>query len=190
MKKSKKLKFPSELRMDLVSEDWVVIATGRAKKPEAFKKGKQATEATPKKNCPFCKIIGHNSVIAVSNKYPAFLPHPDLDEKIEGNLYKKMNAVGFHEVVITRDHKKQMARFSIEEIKEVIDVYQERYLELMLKKFVNYISIFHNQGQEAGASITHPHSQIITTPLIDTDLRNALLNSKKYLTARDCFGKI
>ena len=98
-----------------------------------------------------------------------------------------MAAVGFHEVVITRDHQKQLAQFKIEQVKEVIDVYQERYLELKKEKFVNYISIFHNHGLEAGASITHPHSQIITTLLIDVDLKKALFNSQEYYqTTKKC----
>jgi len=50
----------------------------------------------------------------------------------------------------------------------------------MKKDFVNYVSIFHNHGAAAGASIFHPHSQIITTPLIDVDLNRALLNSGRY----------
>ena len=98
-----------------------------------------------------------------------------------------MNASGFHEVIVTKNHKKQMAQFSLEQIKEVFDVYQERYLSLMKEKFVNYVSIFHNHGAEAGASIKHPHSQIITTPLIDSDLRKALLTSRKYFQKhREC----
>ena len=95
-------------------------------------------------------------------------------------MYQRVDAVGFHEIVVTRNHEKPMALFSIEEIKEVIDVYQERYLSLMKEKFVNHISIFQNYGLEAGASIPHPHSQIITTPLIDVDLRRASINAKKY----------
>ncbi len=166
--------------MDLVSGDWVVIATGRAKKPEDFKKEKRILEKTSKKDCPFCKIIKNKSIVVIPNKYPAFLPHPELNEQVEGGLYRKMNAVGFHEVVITKDHDKQIAQFSVEQVKEVFDVYQERYLDLMPKKFVNHISIFHNHGQEAGASIVHPHSQIITTPLIDIDLQKALLRSQDY----------
>ena len=206
-KKSKKIKFPSELRFDLASKDWVVIATGRARRPEAFKKERRKIEKISKKDCPFCnistqekptlvfnkgkeiKLIRDNgapqewTIIVVPNKYPAFIPSSKIDKHIEGGLYEKLSAVGFHEVVITRDHKKQMAQFSKEQIKEVIDVYQERYLRLMKKKFVNYISIFHNHGIEAGASIAHPHSQIITTPLVDTDLKKAIHNSKKYFRA-------
>ena len=56
MKKTKKVKFPSELRFDLISKDWVVIATGRAKKPNDFKKEKRVIPIVPKKSCPFCNI--------------------------------------------------------------------------------------------------------------------------------------
>ncbi|PIV41604.1 MAG: galactose-1-phosphate uridylyltransferase [Candidatus Nealsonbacteria bacterium CG02_land_8_20_14_3_00_40_11] len=203
-KQSKKsnLKFPSELRLDLISKDWVVIATGRGKKPEVFKKEKKEEVKISPKICPFCnietqelpllifshgkkisykgKIPGNWTTIDIPNKFPAFLPHSKFEKKIEGNLYQTMNAVGFCELVVTRDHDKSLALLSIKDIKEVIDTYQERYLDLMKKKFVNYIAIFHNHGLRAGASQPHPHSQIITTPLIDVDLNRALFNSENY----------
>lgn len=199
---NKKSKFPSELRFDVVSKDWVVIATGRARRPEAFKMERK--KGLPKEKCPFCKIetqktptlifangkevplgpsdkIPKNwTTIVIPNLYPAFIRGTKLDERMEGDLYYAMNAVGFHEVVVTRDHERQLAQFSVNQIKEVIDVYQRRYLDLMNEEFVSYVSIFHNHGFEAGASIAHPHSQIITTPLIDTDLRSALSNSERY----------
>ena len=204
---SKKQKFPSELRFDTVSKDWVVIATGRAKKPEMFKKEKREKERVPKKNCPFChietqeaptlifskgkkvpldprgKIPKNWTTIVIPNKYPAFIRNARLRKRKEGELYQAMDAVGFHEVIVTRDHDKHLALFSVRRVKEVIDVYQTRYKELMDEPFVNYIFIFHNHGREAGASIYHPHSQLITTPLIDTDLQKALSNSEKYYRA-------
>ena len=200
--KKSKVKFPSELRFDLTSRDWVVIATGRAKRPETFKREKRKKEEVPESLCPFCQISTQEAptlifsygkkippdrgipkdwtTISIPNKFPAFLPSEKLNPRTEGKLYRAINAVGFHEVVITRDHKKSMGQFSISQVKEVLDVYQERYLELMKEKFVDYVSIFHNHGAEAGASLIHPHSQIITTPLIDVDLKKALFNSKKY----------
>jgi len=192
----KDIKFPSELRMDLVSQDWVIVATNRAKKPNDFKKLKKT------KKCLFCDIKKQNipvlvmaegetnprykkipknwTVAVVPNRYPALIPFFKLEEREEGGLYKKMNAVGFHEVVITRDHKKQLADLTVNRIKEVIDCYQLRYLDMKDKKFVNHISIFHNHGPLSGASIAHPHSQIITTFLLDVDLKNALSKAKKY----------
>ncbi len=178
----KKSKFPSELRLDLISKDWVVIATGRSRRPEAFKNESRSKVKVDKKSCPFCKAFENEKkdTLVLPNKYPAFLSHPDFDEKIEGNLYKTMNAVGFCELVVTKDHEKTLALLPLKKVEEVISAYQQRYLALMDKKFVNYISIFHNHGLEAGASQPHPHSQIITTPLIDVDLQRALSTSEKY----------
>ena len=203
-KKQKEDKFPSELRLDLVSRDWVVIATGRARRPETFKEEKKEKRRAEKKKCPFCKITSQEnptlvfvkgkkyplkdwsklpsdwSLVVVPNKYPAFLPYPKLEKRVEGGIYQKVNAVGYHEVVITRDHKKDIDELPREKIKEVFDAYQERYLALKDKRFVNHIFIFHNHGPKAGASIAHPHSQIITTPHIDTDLENALSRAEQY----------
>lgn len=238
---SNKIKFPSELRFGLGSGDWVVIATGRAKRPETFKQEKRSSQAVPKSQCPFCQIVSQApldasprssegkgqrrqaafalvsnnkhkapfellkgqenpilvfsqgkkiepgkgigeswTTLVVPNKFPAFTPSLKLNKRREGPFYQILDAVGFHEVVVTRDHKKHMAQFSIAEVKEVFDVYQERYRALKKEKFVNHISIFHNHGREAGASVAHPHSQIITTPLVDTDLKKALSNSRQY----------
>jgi len=202
MIKKSKIKFPSELRFDLVSKDWVVIATGRGKRPEVFKKEKREREELPKKLCPFCKVESQEkplliysqnkevslntripsnwTTIVIPNKFPPFLPSKKLEKKTEGRFYQTMNAVGFCELVVTRDHEKHFPQFKISQVKEVFDVYQKRYLDLMKKPLVNYVSIFHNHGAEAGASQPHPHSQIITTPLIDVDLQKAILNSERY----------
>ncbi len=203
MHNSKELKIiPSELRYDIASKDWVIIATGRSKRPENFKQEKKIKSGQPKKDCPFCKIgtqeeptfalasgkkvtpkdrlFKNWTTVAIPNKYPAVIPYIEKDENKEGPFFKKMNAVGFHEVIITRDHSKSLALLENNRVKELFDVYCERYKYFMKKSFVNYISIFHNHGPEAGASIFHPHSQIITTPLIDIDLNKAILNSKKY----------
>ena len=172
----------SELRFDIVSRDWVVIATGRAKRPETFKTRKEES-LEKERECPFChletqgKIIYESkNVVVVPNLYPAFSKGESLNKRNVGP-YQVMDGVGFHEVVITRDHNRQMAEFSVEEIKEVIDCYQSRYKELMTKPFVNYVSIFHNHGPTAGASISHPHSQILTTPLI---LSATMMSSAQY----------
>ncbi len=91
-----------------------------------------------------------------------------------------MQGNGFHEIVITRDHKKHLAIMPIEKVEEVIKAYQERYLALMNHKFVNYIFIFHNHGKEAGASIPHPHSQLIAVPILPADVRRSIEDTEKY----------
>ncbi len=191
--------FPSELRYDISSGDWVVVASGRAKRPEMFKKEERAKEETSTKECPFCNIDGTENVlsvfengkkreefteewsaISIANKFPAFLPADELNKRYENHLYQTMNAVGYHEVVITRDHYKSLGELPVEKVREVFALYKQRYVELKEKKHVNYVSIFHNHGAEAGASVAHPHSQILTTPLIDIDLNKALAKGRNY----------
>jgi len=183
----------SELRFDLVSKDWVVIATGRARRPETFKNHKQKEDGVPEKNCPFCHLETQFvpvliyppgdqkdwKIAVIPNKYPAFSRGINLRERAVGP-YQVMDGIGFHEVVISRDHSQSLALFETDRVKHVIDVYQERYLELMNEKLVNYVSVFHNHGVEAGASIAHPHSQIIAMPVTDPDIRRSLDNSRLF----------
>jgi UDPglucose--hexose-1-phosphate uridylyltransferase len=192
---SDKKKSSSELRFNLVCKDWVVIATGRARRPETFAKEKKKEVETPEKDCPFCHIetqsppvlkYGKNgdwSLVVITNKFPAFTPSESLRERAEGP-YSLMDGVGFHEVIVTKDHKRHMSEFSVAEIRQVLDAYQERYLELMNEKLVNYVSIFHNHGIEAGASIAHPHSQIIAIPITDPDLQSSIDGSRRFFEAQ------
>ncbi len=206
MKNKKNEKFPSELRLDKTSKDWVVIATGRAKRPEMFKKERRKGKKVPKGECPFCNLSEQESpvlayskgkkmdknnpkgwtTISIPNKYPAFVPSKTLNRKEENGFFETMNAVGFHEVIVTSDHEKSLALLPKEHVKEVIDVYVDRYRNLIKKKLVNYVAIFHNHGAEAGASIYHPHSQLIALPLIDPDLKDALARARKYKKTKDC----
>jgi len=185
-------KSPSELRFNLVSKDWVVIATGRAKRPETFAQQKREEETKSAGDCFFCDLKdqqppvleyknekGEWEVIVIPNKYPAFFRSKNLHERALGP-YSLMDGVGFHEVVLTRDHEKSLAELSAGQIRKVIDAYQERYLELANEENVNYVSIFHNHGQEAGASVSHPHSQIIALPLIDPNLQRSLNGSRLF----------
>lgn len=191
IKKAKK-SFPSELRMDLVSNDWVIIATGRAKRPESFVRFEKAHKSVPQKRCPFCQeenisqvITKRNQkngdwlVISIPNKYPALLVGSDLKERKEGPN-RIIDGFGYHEVVVTADHARQMALFSKEETKMVVDLYQERYLDLINKRFIKYVSIFHNHGRKAGATVAHPHSQIIAIPVLDPHLRNSLDGAENF----------
>jgi UDPglucose--hexose-1-phosphate uridylyltransferase len=208
-KSANREKFPSELRFALISRDWVVVATGRAKRPEAFKSEKRRKTTISQKDCFFCNIEtqlppilisrqgkidifspnDHQSggiqipkdwtIVVIPNKYPAFVRMDGLNIRKKG-LHQIMNAYGAAEVVVTRHHTKQLAQFTLEQIKELLDVYQARYVELMKEPHINYVSIFHNHGEEAGASVSHPHSQIIAAPVIDPKIKRSLFGAKSY----------
>jgi len=46
----------SELRQDIVSGDWVVVATGRARRPHDFLREKRLPFVQPRTGCPFERL--------------------------------------------------------------------------------------------------------------------------------------
>lgn len=184
----------SELRQDLVSGDWVVIATGRAKRPHEFVKARKKMFLQPKKRtCPFENLFKNALLVfaqgrnhasdwflqVVPNKYPAFEkgPCPVIQDS---GPYKWMDGIGFHEVVITRYHHRSIALMKDREVEFLLRAYQDRYLVLKDEDCVKYVSIFHNHGFEAGATVMHPHSQIIAIPVIPPDIARSLRGSAEY----------
>jgi UDPglucose--hexose-1-phosphate uridylyltransferase len=191
----KNKKQPTELRQDLVTGDWVVIATGRAKKPEDFVLNRRILASEESNdNCPFCypeetqqekDILLYQttdnqwSLRVFPNKFPAFSRGKIPKHKEEGP-YFAMDGTGYHELIVTRDHHRQIAHLDVVEVAEIIDAYQDRYMNLMNRKSVNYIEIFHNHGKEAGASISHPHSQLMAIPVISPYIQGELDGAENY----------
>lgn len=195
MEENKKVKSAkiSELRQDLITGDWVVIAIGRGKRPGEFVKKREAYPALSDK-CPFCypeetgqekdvlvfrRGDGDWSLRVIPNKYPAFSRSQPLKSFEEGP-YFGMSGSGYHEIIITRDHTRQIANLDPIEVAEIVDAYQDRYLNLMNKRSVNYIEIFHNHGLEAGASIEHPHSQLMAIPVVSPGVELELTGAEIY----------
>ena len=102
--------------------------------------------------------------------------------KKAGSIYKNVFGFGLHEVVIeSPDHDAGMERMGKKEIAEILSVYARRYSELKKESGIKYVMVFKNYGSNAGASLRHPHSQIIAMPVIPTRVRSELDNSIKYL---------
>lgn len=178
----------------MVSGDWVVIATARAKRPHDFLTPKRPSFAQPKSTCPFEKRFpnartviaqdgGHRAsdwwVQAIPNKYPAFDTGICAVFTAMGP-YVSTNGTGAHEVVITRDHTRSFADMSDHEAELVVRTYQDRFRVLRDDPCVQYISLFHNHGLLAGASISHPHSQIIAIPVVPPDVASSIEGSGRY----------
>ena len=192
-----------------MSGDWVLIATGRAKKPNQFALARKPVKPPPKSTCPFENLqkSGHGEplllldsagretrierggkddwfVQVIPNKFPA-LGEGDCSLVHLERPFVWMEGAGFHEVVVYRNHSLQPAYFSVEELDVVLKSYQLRYRELMKKDCIEYILIFHNHGREAGASIYHPHSQIIAMPVIPPDVARSIKGSKEFYEQYD-----
>jgi UDPglucose--hexose-1-phosphate uridylyltransferase len=179
----------SELRYDLLNDDWVIISPARANRLK-----KKVVSSI----CPFCEIESQEKAVLVyskgikindfkkwttaviPNKYPVLITSQEHKEEKESNIYSRIKSAGFHELVITKDHNKSLALLPIERVKEVLTCYQQRIIEYKKHDFVKNVVVFHNHGKEAGASQAHPHSQILTVPLIDKEFKITLGRHKKH----------
>lgn len=195
--KKQKNKIP-ELRQDLITQEWVVIAQKRAKRPQEFAKKDLKPLDTSLKNCPFenPQASGHGeplllyknkkytdwSLQIISNLYPIFTHEGKCEEIRKMGPYSIIDGSGLHEVIINRDHKRHLALMDNSEVEEVMRAYKERYLAIKNQEEVctKYISIFHNHGPEAGASIAHPHSQLAAVPIIPADINRSLKGSYSF----------
>jgi UDPglucose--hexose-1-phosphate uridylyltransferase len=173
-----------ELRQDPTTKDWVVIARERSRRPEQFKR--EPVELSPRSSgCPFCPGNEHLTpptitelngervwkVRVVANKFAAFEldgPHRSRTH----NFFNSQDAYGHHEVVIeTPEHGTSLGQMDISGVRDILRVYRDRHLALREDPKIKLVLAFRNHGLSAGASLAHPHSQIIGTPIIPPGIR-------------------
>lgn len=185
-----------ELRQNLITRDWVIIATERARRPDQFVSEKKAViplnEYDPE--CPFCpgnehlttdehfKLLNNDkwAVRVVPNKFPALNSKGSGKRSING-IYRSMDAFGIHDVVIEHPrHDLHFALYDTHSIENIMYAYKRRYQEIKSDKRVESIVIFRNHGKAAGTSLVHPHSQIVATPVVPFQVRSRLDTAIRY----------
>ncbi|ABQ46060.1 MULTISPECIES: galactose-1-phosphate uridylyltransferase [Thermotoga] len=187
-----------EFRKDPIIKRWVIIATERAKRPHDFARTK--VEEVREGFCPFDYGNEHTTppeifafrpadtepntpgwwVRVVPNKFPAVDPDVPL-RKYGRGMYDAAMGFGYHDVVVeTPDHNSHLAVMDYKNVEEVIWAYKIRYEQLMKDERIKYILIFKNHGKDAGASLSHPHSQIIALPIMPKRVQEELDGSKEY----------
>jgi UDPglucose--hexose-1-phosphate uridylyltransferase len=192
----------SELRFDPIKRRWVIIAAERALRPGDF-----AREPLPEPvaNCPVCpgneQYAGHEiaafrphgghadrrdwTVRVVPNKYPVLRVEGELERWGRG-LYDLVTGVGAHEVIIeTPDHGRAMADFPVEALRDVLKMFRARLADLGRDVRFRYLMLFKNQGAEAGARLSHSHSQIIAIPEIPKEISTKLRSAQDYFRQKE-----
>lgn len=187
-----------ELRKDPITGRWVIIATDRAKRPTDFVREK--VEIRGSGFCPFCagnemktppEIHSYRkdgsardtrgwSLRVVPNKFPALGIEGDLGRQGEG-LFDKMNGIGAHEVIIeTPEHTLTLPQLPEKRLEDILWAFRDRMLDLKKDRRFRYILIFKNHGEAAGASLEHPHSQLIALPIVPKRVREEVDGCKQY----------
>ena len=158
----------------------MVIAPLRSRRPGAPRTSSGGQAAAETESCPFCE--GHEDrtppetfalgpperapdtpgwlVRVVPNKFPAFAPELTGPPRHVG-LLESRPPRGNQEVVVSSPrHVSSLAELEPDELVRVAEAWQARAAEAARQGFP-YVQAIVNEGHEAGASLSHSHSQLL-----------------------------
>ncbi|HET9077480.1 MAG TPA: HIT domain-containing protein [Acidimicrobiales bacterium] len=185
----------SQLRLDPMTGRWVVIAGERAQRPSDFLPRRLPVEDDPLRPCPFCPGQDSNlhpvverlgpdgkwEVRVVPNLYPAFSGNDPMVVSHLGPVFTQAPASGVHDVIVlSQDHNVSWADLSPEHSALIMDAIRERMLEHSEQPGLRYSQAVVNSGREAGASIEHPHGQLLSMPFIPGEAANELAGFARF----------
>ena len=175
----------SQLRLNPLTGRWVTIVADRAERPSDFAPRTPQVEADPGRPCPFCPGHeeatlpaletldegGHWRMRVIPNLYPAF----DGDEPFAvhhlGPVHVEAESSGIHEVfVFTPEHQGGAHELSDDNAGDLMLMLKRRLQEHAATKHVRYTQAIINHGREAGASLVHPHGQLLGLPFVPGEI--------------------
>jgi UDPglucose--hexose-1-phosphate uridylyltransferase len=175
----------SQLRWNPLTGRWVTIAAERASRPSDFAPRWLPVEAEPDRPCPFCPGNeeetppalesygpgGQWLVRVVPNLYPAFTGTEPLRMTDVGPVFRQAPGNGVHEVlVLSPDHKTGWDELSDAQTGLVMAALRDRMEDHARRSSVQYTQAIVNHGREAGASLEHPHGQLLGIPFVPGEL--------------------
>jgi UDPglucose--hexose-1-phosphate uridylyltransferase len=175
----------NQLRLDPLTGRWVVVSTDRATRPQAFAPRTTTIQADTTRPCPFCPgneenvsptletrdSEGNWLVRVVPNRYPAFEGDAPFVVTNRGPVFTQASAGGIHEVIVlSPDHQNSWSMLSDEQTTAVMTAIRDRIEEHSTIKGLRYSQAIVNSGREAGASIEHPHGQLLGMSFVPREL--------------------
>jgi len=185
----------SQLRLDPLTGRWVVIASERSDRPFAFLPRSLPVEGEPGRACPFCpgredwtppalETYGPGGkwlVRVVPNLFPAFDGNAPMVVTHLGPVFTQAPASGIHEVlVLSPDHQSTWADLSEAHAGLVMAAIRDRMEEHTSVPGLRYSQAVVNNGREAGASLEHPHGQLLSMPFVPGEAAEELAGFARF----------
>jgi UDPglucose--hexose-1-phosphate uridylyltransferase len=185
----------SQLRLNPMSGRWVTVATDRATRPGDFAPRRLDVESDPGRPCPFCP--GHEEstppalesygpegswrVRVVPNLYPAFSGDEALAVDNIGPVFTQAQASGIHEIlVLSPEHDSGFADVDDRQAGLIMAALRDRFEEHARHPNVRYTQAIVNHGREAGASLSHPHGQLLGIPFVPGEMADELAGFMRF----------
>ena len=175
----------SELRLNPLTGRWVTIASTRGDRPGDLVSRQLPYEDDPGRPCPFCPgneeatppsleeygTTGAWSVRVVPNKYPAFSGTEPMRVTNLGPVFTQANASGIHEVlVLSPEHDQTWGDLDDKQAGLVMAAIRDRMEDHGRQAATRYTQAIVNAGREAGASLEHPHGQLLGIPFVPGEI--------------------
>jgi len=198
----------NEMRKDYILNRWVVIASQRKQRPSDFVRASQPPKQSTCPFCPgnedmtppaifvYRQVNGkimkdrdtndfrHKDwlVRCVPNLYPAFSPPRDGEAGIQKeDVFESADALGHHQVIVESPrHDEHPGVAQIAQLTLVISAYRDCVGYLSSHEYVRYVSVFRNHGLDAGASLSHAHTQVIATPILPRTVAEEVERSRSF----------
>lgn len=164
----------AELRWNPLIKDWVMIASHRQNRPQM-----------PKDWCPFCpgsgKVPDKFTVYEYDNDFPALSQNPPVPDDVETRIYKTKPAYGKCEVILySPEHTVTLPELPVEHIRELVDLWTERFVAISADEKIKYVFIFENRGAAVGVTMPHPHGQIYGYSVVPKKLELEMNSCKEH----------
>lgn len=184
-----------ELRKDPLLGRWVVVLAD-SWSPDRYLIRENGLEDTP---CLLCSGHEHETPTEIASVrtgdrwWVRVLPNFRPVLHIEGELgrkgvgmYDKMNGIGANEIIVeSPEHDKRPEDFGPEQMAKVVRVYRDRVSDLEKDERLRYMLIYKNSGMGAGAVFSHPHAEIMATPVIPKLIKEELDGAKQYYAYKE-----
>lgn len=187
-----------ELRKDPIIDRWVIIAAERGRRPTDFNRAPDPLKGAfdpfapgnEDRTPPEVAVWGRSTgaapntpgwqVRVVPNKFPALSLQGELDPRGMG-LFDMVNGVGAHEVIIEHpDGEWDFDQAQDGEMRLVLGAYVARINALREDSRFRYVIVFRNVGAQAGATLSHAHSQVMTVPILPKLIKEQLDAARDY----------
>ncbi|MGI8686183.1 MAG: galactose-1-phosphate uridylyltransferase [Acidimicrobiales bacterium] len=174
----------SQLRLDPLTGRWVVVSTNRSGRIGSYRAGKPVP-GDDGRPCPFCPGNEEETLPAlvtygpggdwlvrvVPNRYPAFDDPGGMRVDHLGPVFTQAEARGIHEVLIfSPAHAASLADLADDQLDLVMRAIQDRVVEHASVIGIRYSQVIVNSGRDAGASVEHPHAQLLGMPFVPREL--------------------
>jgi UDPglucose--hexose-1-phosphate uridylyltransferase len=186
-------------RFNPLKREWVLVSPNRTQRPWQGQLEEPVVPAalTYDPKCYLCpgnmraggaQTEKYTSTYAFENDYAALRPdvlHFSSDEGSKGLLVAEGESGICRVICYSPRHNLTLSRMSVEEIRAVVDVWAEQYVELNGRGDIEYVQVFENRGSMMGASNPHPHGQIWASRSVPNEVIAEMAGQKAYLAEKN-----